>query len=116
MDYPKPDGSHIKTIMLVTEYCSGGNLFDNIFHAKRMEERLARTYFRQLIQGIEDCHRVGVVHRDIKAQNVMFDASYKLKIIDFGFAHLKQHQAELISQTHTCGTRGYQAPEILARK
>jgi len=114
--YPKPDGTHMKSTMLVTEYCSGGNLFDNIYHAKRMHERLARTYFQQLVCGVEDCHRVGVIHRDIKAQNVMFDGNYNLKIIDFGFAHLKQHWAELIASRHVCGTRGYQAPEILSKK
>jgi len=113
--YPKPDGSHIKAIMLVTEFCAGGNLFDNILHAKRMNERLARVYFRQLIKGLEDCHNVGVLHRDIKAQNIMFDARCNLKIIDFGFAHLKQNSADLIAENYVCGTRGYQAPEILAR-
>merc|ERR1719495_1569274 len=104
MCWPKQDGSHVQAIMLVTEFCSGGNLFDNIFHAKRMNERLARVYFRQLIQGLEDCHRVGVVHRDIKAQNVMFNRNCKLKIIDFGSAHLKQNSAELIAANYTCGT------------
>jgi len=113
--YPRPDGSHVRTTMLVTEFCPGGNLFDNIFHAQRMDELLARTYFRQLVKGLQDCHRVGVVHRDIKAQNVMFDANCKLKIIDFGFAHLKQNLAELIAVNYICGTRGYQAPEILSR-
>jgi len=113
--YPKPDGSHIKTVMLVTEYCAGGNLLDNIMHAKRMNERLARTYFKQLIKGLEDCHKVGVLHRDIKAQNIMFDARCNLKIIDFGFAHLKQNSADLVAENYTFGTRGYQAPEILAR-
>jgi len=114
--YPKPDGSRSKSTMLVTELCEGGDLFDNILRANRMNERLARTYFKQLIKGIEDCHKVGVVHRDIKAQNIMFDASCKLKIIDFGFAYLKEHQAELIAENYTCGTRGYKAPEILARR
>merc|ERR1719403_369216 len=114
--YMKLDGSQVKTIMLVTEFCNEGDLFENIFRAQRMSPRLARTYFKQLIKGLEDCHNIGVVHRDIKAQNVIFDAGFKLKIIDFGFAYHKKHEAELVSAEHSFGTKGYKAPEIIARR
>jgi len=114
--YTKPDGSQVESIMLVTEYCNEGDLFENIFHAQRMSPRLARTYFKQLIKGIEACHKIGVVHRDIKAQNVILDAGFKLKIIDFGFAYHKKYESELVPAKRSFGTKGYKAPEILARR
>merc|ERR1719300_1960498 len=76
-------------LMIALEYCPEGNFFDNIKYGGPMNELLARTYLRQLIQGIEDVHRAGVVHRDLKASNIMLEADFKLKIIDFGMAKCK---------------------------
>merc|ERR1719361_3310237 len=82
-----------------------------------LEPILARTYFRQLVSGIECMHQNGIIHRDIKPQNLLLDNKYNLKITDFGLSkidptgncHIK------MSDWHV-GTRGYQAPEILLRK
>ena len=52
-----------------------------------MQEEDARWFFQQLIVGLDYCHRMGVVNRDIKLENTLLDASPKplVKITDFGY-------------------------------
>merc|ERR1719361_544980 len=82
-----------------------------------LEPILARTYFRQLVAGIECMHNNGIIHRDIKPQNLLLDNKYNLKITDFGLSKIDPTGNPNIkmSDWHV-GTRGYQAPEILLRK
>lgn len=117
--YPSKNGKELKTILLVLELCPGGELFDILYYCNQLPEIVARTYFQQLIQGLSDCHKAGVVHRDIKPQNLLMDRDYQLKITDFGLSYLmkdpSRNQQELMSTSYV-GTRGYQAPELLSRK
>merc|ERR1719204_599801 len=115
--YPEKNGNTLKTILLVLEFCPGGELFDILFYCNQLEEKLARTYFQQMIQGLEDCHRAGVIHRDIKPQNLLLDSNFQLKITDFGLSYIqkKESASELMTTTYV-GTRGYQAPELLSKK
>jgi len=106
------------TILVVLELATGGELFDYLMYTGKFEEKLARTYFRQLIDGIEACHKAGVAHRDLKPENLLLDSNMVLKLADFGFASVFKDNATGNSrymQTE-CGTRAYMAPEILARK
>merc|ERR1719461_2634743 len=103
----------IDTILLVLEYAPGGELFDLLYYGSALAENLARTYFRQIIDGLEACHNVGVVHRDLKPQNLLLDAKYNLKITDFGLSKIIKSDADRIMKTTYVGTRGYQAPELL---
>jgi len=115
--YPEKSGKTLKTILLVLEYCPGGELFDILYYCSQLEEKLARTYFKQLIQGLEDCHKAGIVHRDIKPQNLLLDQDYQLKITDFGLSFIqKTKDARELMGTCYVGTRGYQAPELLSKK
>lgn len=117
--YPEKDGNLLNTVLLVLEYCPGGELFDILYYCqKALPEMTARTYFRQMVQGIEDCHAHGVIHRDMKPQNMLMDANYQLKICDFGLSYLladSKEQDETM-KTYYVGTRGYQAPELLSRQ
>jgi len=116
--YPKKDGSEINTILLVLELCPGGELFDILYYTQQLDEVTARTYFVQMMKGIKVCHDKGIIHRDIKPQNLLMDARYQLKITDFGLSKLcKNKDADsAVMKTHYVGTRGYQAPELLKKK
>lgn len=115
--YPEKNGSFIQTILLVLEYCPGGELFDILYYTDKLDAKTARTYFRMLIKGLKACHDAGVCHRDIKPQNLLLDRDYNLKLTDFGLSKIHDKStpsADAVMQTTYVGTRGYQAPELLA--
>ena len=51
-----------------------------------MSEHLVRNLFMQLVDTVSECHEKGVVHRDIKDENILIDINtFKIKLIDFGW-------------------------------
>merc|ERR1712087_859650 len=87
------------------------------YYTEKLEPILARTYFRQLVAGIECMHNNGIIHRDIKPQNLLLDNKYNLKITDFGLSKIDPTGNSTIKMNDWhVGTRGYQAPEILLRR
>jgi len=117
--YPEKSGIKLSTILLVLEYCPGGELFDILYYTNQLDAKTARTYFIQMMNGIQACHDVGIVHRDIKPQNLLMDINFQLKLTDFGLSFLGRDGVdvnEIIMKTHYVGTRGYQAPELLKRE
>jgi serine/threonine protein kinase len=111
--YPTKTKEKIECILLVLEYAPGGELFDILYYTSALEEILARTYFRQMIYGLEACHNAGIAHRDIKPQNLLLDSKFNLKLTDFGLSKVFESDADAIMKTTYVGTRGYQAPELL---
>lgn len=103
------------------ELITGGELFDKIVSEGKFNERVARFYFRELIRGVNYCHRQGVCHRDLKPENLLLDESGNLKISDFGLSALytpgggdESSRSTLLHTT--CGTPNYVAPEVLNDK
>jgi serine/threonine protein kinase len=117
--YPEKSGQSLSTILLVLEYCPGGELFDILYYTNQLDEVTARTYFIQMMKAIEACHKAGIIHRDIKPQNLLMDANYQLKLTDFGLSFLGKEGVDvdkIVMNTSFVGTRGYQAPELLKRE
>ena len=99
---------------LVTEFISGGELFDRIVQKTFYTEKEARDLVKILLGAIKYCHDQNVVHRDLKPENLLLlsaDDDASIKLADFGFAKtVSKDDAGLAT---TCGTPGYVAPEIL---
>ena len=90
------------------ELVDGGDLFDLIALGGRLDEKFARYYFKQLLDGLNYLHNAGFVHRDLKIENLMLDRNFNLKISDFGFSSPAD---ESLLRTRL-GTSAYMAPEI----
>ncbi|KAI8628885.1 hypothetical protein F5Y19DRAFT_100603 [Xylariaceae sp. FL1651] len=74
-------------IGIVLEYASGGELFDYILTHRYLKDHAARRLFAQLISGVGYLHKKGIVHRDLKLENLLLDRNRNIIITDFGFAN-----------------------------
>ncbi|XP_033008706.1 NUAK family SNF1-like kinase 2 [Lacerta agilis] len=97
-------------IVIVMEYASKGDLYDYISERQRLTEQEARHFFRQVVSAIYYCHKNGIVHRDLKLENILLDANGNIKIADFGLSNVFQQDRFL--QTF-CGSPLYASPEIV---
>ena len=96
---------------LIMEYLPGGNLKTKVQEAKGLSEDEASEIYSSILKALLYLHEeVGVVHRDLKAENIMFDKNGTVKLIDFGFASFC-HSGELLNEF--CGSPRYTPPEIL---
>ncbi|XP_041831411.1 MAP/microtubule affinity-regulating kinase 3-like [Melanotaenia boesemani] len=102
-----------KTLYLVMEYASGGEVFDYLVAHGRMKEKEARAKFRQIVSAVQYCHQKRIVHRDLKAENLLLDADMNIKIADFGFSNEFTVGGKLDT---FCGSPPYAAPELFQGK
>ncbi|KAK7040734.1 hypothetical protein VNI00_009640 [Paramarasmius palmivorus] len=98
------------SIWIVTELCSGGELFDYLAEKGRLSEDETRFLFGQLCLAVAYLHEQGIVHRDLKLENVLLDERCRVKLGDFGFT--REYERGALMETY-CGTTGYASPEML---
>lgn len=92
------------------EYAENGSLLDRIRRNSHLDEDQSRNFFLQICDGVGYCHEHGIVHRDIKCENLLLDKNMNIKLIDFGFS--RKIQSNSLSDTF-CGSYSYASPEIL---
>eukprot|EP00047_Mylnosiga_fluctuans_P004450 m.234594 g.234594 ORF g.234594 m.234594 type:complete len:644 (-) comp12685_c0_seq1:133-2064(-) len=102
-----------KTLYLVMEYADGGEVFDYLVTHGRMKEKEARLKFRQIVSAVQYLHSQCIVHRDLKAENLLLDEELNIKIADFGFSNYYNPGTKLNT---FCGSPPYAAPELFQGK
>jgi Serine/threonine protein kinase len=101
-----PESPKVSTILL--EYAVFGDFLTLLTSNKiPFEDKLARTYFHQLIEGLEYLHSQGIAHLDIKPENLLLGNDFELKIADFDLSY-KIGDAGLRGK----GSKSYMAPEV----
>nr|XP_042136853.1 serine/threonine-protein kinase SIK2 isoform X3 [Peromyscus maniculatus bairdii] len=96
-------------LYLVTEYAKNGEIFDYLANHGRLNESEARRKFWQILSAVDYCHDRKIVHRDLKAENLLLDNNMNIKIADFGFGNFFK-TGELLATW--CGSPPYAAPEV----
>ncbi|XP_055675389.1 serine/threonine-protein kinase SIK2 isoform X2 [Falco peregrinus] len=96
-------------LYLVTEFAKNGEIFDYLASHGRLSESEARRKFWQILSAVEYCHGRKIVHRDLKAENLLLDNNMNIKIADFGFGNFYKNGEPL---TTWCGSPPYAAPEV----
>uniref|UniRef100_A0A914D6B2 non-specific serine/threonine protein kinase n=1 Tax=Acrobeloides nanus TaxID=290746 RepID=A0A914D6B2_9BILA len=97
-------------LYIITDYIGGGELFDMLMDKGKQSEDEARRLFQQIVSAVAYCHASGVVHRDLKAENLLLDKENNIKLIDFGFSNYQKNDSLLSTW---CGSPPYAAPELL---
>ncbi len=97
------------------EYFHGPSLKEFVKQAGSLSLSLASNIAYQICDGLEEAHRQGVVHRDLKSQNIIIGANNHIKIIDFGLAQ-SSHLQGMTATGLIMGTPEYMSPEQVSGK
>ncbi|XP_072374827.1 serine/threonine-protein kinase ULK1 isoform X2 [Scyliorhinus torazame] len=107
------------SVYLVMEYCNGGDLADYLHLKGTLSEDTIRLFLQQIAGAMKMLHSKGVIHRDLKPQNILLSCTggrksnpnnIRIKIADFGFA--RYLQTNMLAAT-LCGSPMYMAPEVI---
>ena len=96
------------------EYAPCGELFDYIVKKKRLQDKDAARFFKQIVSGVEYLHRNKICHRDLKPENLLLDENMNIKIIDFGLSNMIKDPTDTLKTA--CGSPCYAPPEMILGK
>jgi CheY-like chemotaxis protein len=108
-DLGESDGVHFVTM----EYVRGITVRELLTTRGKLGVSSTLAVARQLVEALAVAHAAGVIHRDVKPENVLLDADGVLKVMDFGIARLAERNTSLTQSGLVVGTPAYMAPEQL---
>ncbi|XP_064595723.1 hormonally up-regulated neu tumor-associated kinase-like [Liolophura sinensis] len=98
---------------MVLELAAGGEFVKYLSERKRLSEVETRKFMRQLVSAVDHIHQSGIVHRDIKVDNLLLDGQMNVKVIDFGLGNFCEGDQTLTTQ---CGSPAFTAPEVFSKR
>ncbi|WP_295803328.1 serine/threonine-protein kinase [uncultured Microbulbifer sp.] len=101
------DGSDIALVM---EYVDGSSL-ERWQRERSPDLRQKLQLLRQICAGLSRAHAAGIIHRDLKSENILIDSNGTVKITDFGIAKNSQEESNLTREQHIAGSWGAMSPE-----
>jgi serine/threonine protein kinase len=109
----------VNNVYLVTEFVPGGDLYSLLENIGALEEHTAKVYALQIVHALRCLREHGIIHRDIKPDNILVSATGMLKLTDFGLSYLgvvdraSEADHDISSASSFVGTPDYVAPEII---
>uniref|UniRef100_A0A8C0WXZ4 non-specific serine/threonine protein kinase n=1 Tax=Castor canadensis TaxID=51338 RepID=A0A8C0WXZ4_CASCN len=100
---------------LILDYVSGGEMFTHLYQRQYFKEAEVRVYGGEIVLALEHLHKLDIIYRDLKLENVLLDSEGHIVLTDFGLS--KEFLTEEKERTFSfCGTIEYMAPEIIRSK
>lgn len=102
-------------IGIILDFASGGEMYNYLQSKRHLDENEGARLFAQLVSGVHYLHSKGIVHRDLKLENLLLDNKRNIVITDFGFANsfTKGRRGEHYLMQTSCGSPCYAAPELV---
>ncbi|XP_076230990.1 ribosomal protein S6 kinase alpha-5 isoform X3 [Calliopsis andreniformis] len=100
---------------LILDYVSGGELFTHLYQREHFTEDEVRIYIGEVILALEHLHKLGIIYRDIKLENILLDKEGHIVLTDFGLSkEFLPHERDSNARAYSfCGTIEYMAPEVV---
>ncbi|PVD22188.1 hypothetical protein C0Q70_17993 [Pomacea canaliculata] len=108
LNYAFEDPTHLN---FVFDFVNGGDLYTHVSRRGSLCESCVKFYVGELVLALRYLHKLGIVHRDVKLENILIDSSGHVILTDFGFS--KFLSSCQIPSSESCGTLRYMAPEAI---
>lgn len=100
-------------LLLILDYVNGGELFTHLYQKDHFHEDQTRIYIAEIVLALERLHKLGIIYRDIKLENILLDSDGHIVLTDFGLCKEFSPDETYLRTYSFCGTIEYMSPELI---